>query len=189
MFTAFNSLQNIVSKIYKEYGYDSLGETSILLLYFMFGVATFFSPFVIRKHGYKNVMFLSSMGYAVYEGVGLVIAFWEDMPKILGWVFVLAGAALCGISASMIWVAQGAYVSEVAGEENKTEMFGLFWSLMMSSQIAGNLITTFVLGLVSNTVYFLVLTALGCNCVSMQFRVRFFSSFCQMWKTKLVSRN
>jgi hypothetical protein len=25
MFTAFNSLQNIVSKIYKEYGYDSLG--------------------------------------------------------------------------------------------------------------------------------------------------------------------
>lgn len=25
MFTTFNSLQNIVSKIYKEYGYDSLG--------------------------------------------------------------------------------------------------------------------------------------------------------------------
>jgi hypothetical protein len=25
MFTAYNSLQNIVSKIYKEYGYDSLG--------------------------------------------------------------------------------------------------------------------------------------------------------------------
>lgn len=25
MFTAFNSLQNIVSKIYGEYGYDNLG--------------------------------------------------------------------------------------------------------------------------------------------------------------------
>lgn len=25
MFTAYNSLQNIVSKIYTEYGYDSLG--------------------------------------------------------------------------------------------------------------------------------------------------------------------
>lgn len=25
MFTTFNSLQNIVSKVYKEYGYDSLG--------------------------------------------------------------------------------------------------------------------------------------------------------------------
>ena len=56
-------------------------------------------------------MFCSSLGYAVYEGVGLIIAFWEDMPKVLGWAFVLAGAALCGLSASMIWVAQGAYVS------------------------------------------------------------------------------
>jgi MFS family permease len=82
----------------------------------MFGVGTFISPFVIRKHGFKKVMFFSSLGYAVYEGAGLIVALWEDMPKVLGWTFVLAGAALCGISASMIWVAQGAYVSEVAGE-------------------------------------------------------------------------
>lgn len=74
---------------------------------------------------------------------------------------MLLGAMLCGASASAIWVAQGAYVSQVAGETRRTELFGLFWMLMMSSQIIGNLITTFVLGLVSNTVYFLVLTILG----------------------------
>jgi hypothetical protein len=56
-------------------------------------------------------MFVSSLGYAVFEGVGLVIALWEDMPKGLGWTLVLLGAMLCGASASMIWVAQGAYVS------------------------------------------------------------------------------
>jgi hypothetical protein len=33
----------------------------------------------------------------------------------------------------------------------------------MSSQIVGNLITTFVLGLIGNTIYFLVLTVLGCK--------------------------
>lgn len=33
----------------------------------------------------------------------------------------------------------------------------------MSSQIAGNLITTFVLGIIGNTAYFLVLTILGCK--------------------------
>ena len=76
-------------------------------------------------------------------------------------MIVLLGAMLCGASASAIWVAQGAYVSQVAGETRRTELFGLFWMLMMSSQIIGNLITTFVLGLVSNTVYFLVLTILG----------------------------
>ncbi len=116
MFTAFNSLQNIVSKVYKEYGYDSLGEASILLLYFVFGISTFFTPFIIRKYGFKTVMFCSSLGYGFYEGAGLVIALWEDIPKILGWIIVLVGAMLCGASASMIWVAQGAYVSEVAGE-------------------------------------------------------------------------
>jgi hypothetical protein len=31
----------------------------------------------------------------------------------------------------------------------------------MSSQILGNLLTTFVLGLISNTAYFLVLTSFG----------------------------
>ena len=74
MFTAFNSLQNIVSKIYGEYGYDNLGETSVLVLYFVFGMCTFITPFFIRKFGYKKVMFFSSLGYAAYEGVGLIIS-------------------------------------------------------------------------------------------------------------------
>lgn len=66
MFTAFNSLQNITSRIYNQYGYDHLGETSILLLYFMFGVFTFVAPFIIKKLGYKKTMFLSSLGYGVF---------------------------------------------------------------------------------------------------------------------------
>jgi len=65
-------------------------------------------------------MFLSSLGYATYEAAGLIITVWDTMPKGLGWFVVLLGAALCGISASMIWVAQGSYVSNVAGEERKT---------------------------------------------------------------------
>ena len=118
---------------------------------------------MIRKYGYKKAMFFSSLGYTCYEGVGLIIALWEDMPHFLGWVLVLLGASICGASASVLWVGQGAYVSEVAGSERKTELFGLFWSLMMSSQISGNLITTFVLGLIGNTAYFLVLTTMGCT--------------------------
>jgi MFS family permease len=86
-----------------------------LLLYFVFGVCTFITPFFIRKFGYKKVMFISSLGYAIYEGMGLIIGLNEDLPKWMGWVLVLGGAMLCGASASMIWVAQGAYVSQVAG--------------------------------------------------------------------------
>lgn len=34
---------------------------------------------------------------------------------------------------------------------------------MMSSQIFGNILTTFVLGVIGNTVYLIVLTILGCK--------------------------
>lgn len=76
MFTAFNSLQNSVSTIYDDYGYTNLGTLSLLFLYFVYGISTFFTPFFIRKWGYKTIMFVSALGYALYELAGLIIALW-----------------------------------------------------------------------------------------------------------------
>ena len=161
MFTAFNSLQNTVSGIYDNNGFTHLGKISLFVLYAVFGACTFFTGFLIRKFGYNKVLFVSSLGYVIYEVAGLVIAMWGDIPKPLGWAIVLFGACTCGAGASSIWVAQGSYVSAVAGESRKTELFGLFWMLMMSSQILGNVLITFVLGLIGKVAYFVVLTALG----------------------------
>ena len=85
------------------------------------------------------------------------------MPKAIGWILVMLGAVFCGASASVIWVAQGSYISEISDEESRTKLFGLFWGIMMSSQIFGNILTTFVLGVIGNTVYLIVLTILGCK--------------------------
>jgi MFS family permease len=115
MFTAFNSLQNIVSKLYEDYGYGSLGQAAVLCIYLSFATCTFFSSFVIKNYGYKKVMFVSSLGYAIFELAGLIIAMQFDIPKAVGWIIIIVGAVLCGASASVIWVAQGAYVSKVAG--------------------------------------------------------------------------
>ncbi len=115
MFTAFNSLQNSVSTIYDDYHLDNLGKISLIFLYAIFAASTFFTPFIIRKFGYKKTMFVSSLGYALYSLAGLIIALWESIPKPVAWVFVMLGAATCGASASAIWVAQGSYVSVVAG--------------------------------------------------------------------------
>lgn len=73
----------------------------------------------------------------------------------------MIGAVFCGAGASVIWVAQGSYVSDLAGEESRTKLFALFWGLMMTSQIFGSILTTFILGLIGTTAYFIVLTALG----------------------------
>jgi MFS family permease len=166
MFTAFNSLQNIVSKIYSDYGYTNLGTASVLLLYFVYGAFTFVAPYLIRGLGYKKSMFFSSLGYGIFEAAGLIIALWSDMPSILGWIFVMVGAVFCGAGASVIWVAQGSYVSDLASEESRTKLFAMFWGLMMTSQVFGSILTTFVLGVIGNTAYFIVLTILGCICSS-----------------------
>ena len=167
MFTSFNSLQNILSQVYNDYGYDRLGETSILLIYLCFGIGTLFTPFIIRTQGYSRVFFYSSLGYILFEGAGLAITFWEDMPRWLGWILVVVGAVVCGFSASMLWVGVGSYVNEVAGSERdrdrKTELNGIFYSLFMSSQITGSLLTTLMLGLIGTKLYFVCLTVIGCT--------------------------
>ena len=162
MFTSFNSLQNIVSKLYDEYNYTNLGQTSIIFVYLAFAIVTLFTSYVIKAFGYKTVMFFSAVGYAIFESTGLLIAWDLGLSVPLIWIIVIIGAMICGASASILWVAQGAYTSQVASEGKKSELFGLFWALMMSSQILGNTITTFVLGKVSNFAYFLTLTILGC---------------------------
>jgi hypothetical protein len=67
------------------------------------------------------------------------------------------------MSASILWVSQGSYVGRVADENRKGELFGLFWALMMSSQILGNLLITFILSKLGEITYFYLLTTLGCN--------------------------
>jgi MFS family permease len=187
IFTAFNSLQNIVSKLYDDYGYKNLGQTGVLCLYLSFAIATLFTSYIIKHFGYNRVMFCSSLGYGIFELTGLFISLEFDIPKVVGWIVVIFGSCCCGISASMIWVAQGAYVSQVAGEERKSELFGLFWSLMMSSQILGNLITTFVLGVVGQFTYFLVLTILGCKYQIIQSEVP--SYLCSCLRSIKILRN
>lgn len=165
MFTSFNSLQNIVSKLYDEYNFKNMGQTAVMAIYAAFGVTTLFSSFIVKKLGYKKAMFCASLGYGVFQSTGLLIVTEIDIPHPVIWVAVILGALICGVSASVLWVAQGAYTSQVADENRKSQLFGLFWALMMSSQILGNLLITFILGKMSNLIYFILLTILGCNII------------------------
>lgn len=66
MFTSYNSLQNIVSKLYEEYDYKNLGQTAVMFVYGAFGISVFFSSFIVKKLGYKKSMFFSSLGYGLF---------------------------------------------------------------------------------------------------------------------------
>ena len=75
---------------------------------------------------------------------------------------------MCGISASCIWVAQGAYISCIASKENKQGLFAIFWGLMMSSQILGSTLSIYLLGSTNNFDYVLFLCSLGSKTINIQ---------------------
>lgn len=104
----------MVSKLYDDYGFKNLGQTAILFIYFSFSIATWFTSFIIKHVGYKKTMFFSALGYALFEATGLLIVTEVEINHTLVWVIVCAGACICGFSASVLWVAQGAYTSKVA---------------------------------------------------------------------------
>jgi fucose permease len=111
MFTAFNSLQNMISELYESLGLGPLGQIALFCIYGAFGLTTLVSSYLIEKMGYKKTMFLSGLGYAVFELTGLLVTSCKSADSHTGvcsvgfiYFLVLFGALICGFSAALIWV-------------------------------------------------------------------------------------
>lgn len=109
MFTAFNSLQNMIASIYAQMGYGTLGQISVFCIYGSFGVSTFFAAYVIERISYRKLMFLCSLGYSLFNLTGLYVSGCEGHKSgmcSVGLVYavVILFALLTGVCASFIWV-------------------------------------------------------------------------------------
>ena len=109
MFTAFNSLQNMISSIYEQMGFGTLGLISVFCIYGTFGVGTFFSAYVIERMSYRKLMFLCSLGYFLFNMTGVYVSECEGhltgiCSEWLVYVVVIIFALLTGVCASFIWV-------------------------------------------------------------------------------------
>ena len=75
---------------------------------------------------------------------------------------IIGTAALNGVGASILWTAQGKYISECATNKNKGRLNSYFWVFYMSSQIIGNLVGSIVLHInFSEQFLFLIFGALS----------------------------
>lgn len=110
MFTAFNSLQNMISSLYLSLGFGSLGQMSVLILYASFGACSFLAAYVIERIGYRRLMFICSLGYCCFNLAGLYASSCEGKLEQarcnLGIIqcVVVVFSALTGMCASFIWV-------------------------------------------------------------------------------------
>jgi len=70
------------------------------------------------------------------------------------------GQVITGLGQSMIWVAQGEYISLCATDDTRGFYFGLFWSIYMSSQIFGNFTGAIIITRASGPTFFLIMGAI-----------------------------
>lgn len=103
---------------------------------------------------------------------GLILVKFNTINPFLIRLIVCIGAGSCGFCSSIIWVAQSGYITQCASENNKNKLFALFWSFAFSNQIISNSLGTFVLGKISTTAYFYLMTSLSCKYLSF---IKFYS--------------
>jgi hypothetical protein len=68
---------------------------------------------IIKKIGFKRTFLVCSLGYISFDLSALFMALYtSEVNRLVVMVLVCMGAFACGFSASLLWVAQGGYVSQ-----------------------------------------------------------------------------
>lgn len=132
-------------------------------LYATFAASAFFAGSINNKLGSRFTLLLGTCGYALYIGSYLAM---NIHPGAGG--FVIAAGAILGISAGLLWTAQGSLMLSYPTESQKGQFISIFWSIFNLGAVIGAAVS---LGLnfksdansVGNGTYaaFLVLTGIG----------------------------
>ncbi|EGD83101.1 hypothetical protein PTSG_03741 [Salpingoeca rosetta] len=135
LFTAFQTSGGFQTTVLKDImGDNQLGTESLAIIYAVFALGNFISPIVVHYIGARPSMFLGGIGYALFIGSILT----------LNKALILSASALLGLSAAIIWTAQGNYITENTLPNNRAQYTGIFWAQLQSSLLIGNLMLYFI---------------------------------------------
>lgn len=116
-----------------EHNFKGDGYVSLCITYAVFALANWLAPSVIAWTGVKYGMFLGSTTYVLYSA--------SFINPTTG-LFYLA-AALIGLGAGLLWTAQGSCLSQNSDAQTSTRNAAVFWSMLQSSILFGNLFVFF----------------------------------------------
>ncbi|OCH83821.1 MFS general substrate transporter [Obba rivulosa] len=141
----------------------SLSDTSNGVLYGFFAVVGIISGGITNLLGPKLTLFFGTLGYALYVG-----ALWCLQTQGTNWFLIFAGAIL-GITAAMLWSAQGCIMMSYPLEKDKGKAFAIFWAIYQFGSFIGSVIALAInirtggLNTVSTSTYtaFLIIIFIG----------------------------
>ena len=140
LFSAFNTVQATASTNLAGFHGDitgatyNLGTASLFALYLVVTPSVYFAPTVCQRLGAVRTMTLGSAGYVVFM---LVLVHPEEAA-------IWLGSAITGVSGALLWVANGALLTQFSDPEKRGDDVGVFWSIFQCSGVAGPLAGKFI---------------------------------------------
>lgn len=112
-----------------EYNFTGDGYISLCITYTVFAVSNWLAPSIIAITGLKFGMFLGAITYVIYSA-----SFIRPTTALF-----YSAAALIGLGAGPLWTAQGSYLAKNSDATNSTRNAAIFWSMLQSSILFGNI--------------------------------------------------
>ena len=82
LFTAWFTTQNFASKVLYDDGFGDAGYTSVALLYFVFGISSFFGAVVVNRIGSLPIsMFLGCLCFSGFIVSFILASLYDECPK------------------------------------------------------------------------------------------------------------
>ncbi len=115
LFLAFNSAANSAAKAMKDSGFNNLGFFTLSVLYMSFGIGSYWAPRMVRYFQPKRGMAFASIMYAVWIGSLALCTInlrnqWLSREGVVA--LNLTIAVICGPGCSLLWIAQGKYLTD-----------------------------------------------------------------------------
>ncbi len=168
LFTSFNTAQSLAGQVLSDNNFGNLGFYSLSVLYLVFGFSCFVSLPIVKYLGPKKCLIFGALCYTFYVSTFILPAFKTQNPTSTSVLLekqfivpvILIAAAINGFGASILWVAEGHYLSNCANDNNKGQFNSIFWSFLTTSAIIGNLMAAFVISSVKQSTFYIVMTTI-----------------------------
>ncbi|KAB7502898.1 UNC93-like protein MFSD11 [Armadillidium nasatum] len=138
IFTAFqtegNMQQIVIDSIKKiDEDFNGSGYISLAVIYATFATCNWLAPSVLSFIGPKLTMIFGGVTYVLFIGCFL----WPQT-----WLLYLT-SVIVGVGAACIWTGQGNYLTLMSDKETIARNSGIFWAMLQSSFLFGNLFVFF----------------------------------------------
>ena len=163
LYTAYTGAQTLVSEIYEQLKYDSLGQLNQLALYAVYFCSALVAPGLVKSWKYKTGIFIGTLGFLFTLLAGTLTTACQDIPSLFWcqsrtYIYVLniVCSMINGFAGPILWLCANSYIGTCASEANKGKYMGIFSGFVFAAGVIGSLIGASVIKLFGQSAFYKV---------------------------------